>query len=241
MESLEWSFVEELPMMVSNIIKTCSPPNYIINTIIHQIADQMRKETKRKLVAEEILGHTGMAPPCQQQQYRERKYKNGDSNEDDDQHKEDPNRTIPNLNPNWKMSGKEFRRMISPNSKNCSKVGNCPVCVMYNIIGRCRFGSKCHNHHDELPESVRDEMDKWIKHARKKLVRRKIQRRKGMMMKRSTMNDGMANVWENPLHSPNSTYRVKIAVTKLVAMKNACQILNYTPLTLDILKKKIVD
>jgi hypothetical protein len=34
---------------------------------------------------------------------------------------------------------------------------------MYNIIGRCGFGSKCHNYHDELPADVRDEMDKWIK------------------------------------------------------------------------------
>jgi hypothetical protein len=34
---------------------------------------------------------------------------------------------------------------------------------MFHIIGRCGFGSKCRNLHDELPEPVRDEMDKWIK------------------------------------------------------------------------------
>jgi hypothetical protein len=175
-DGVEWSFVEE-PMMVSNIIKTRSPPNYIINTIIHRIADQTREETKRKLVAEGILGHTGMTPP-RQQQYRERKYKNGDSDEDDDEHEEDPNHTYPNLNPNWKMSGNKFRRVISPNSKNCPKVGNRPVCVMYNIIGRCGFGSKCHNHHDELPESVRDEMDKWIKACKEK-AKKKNPKKKG--------------------------------------------------------------
>jgi hypothetical protein len=57
-DEVEWSFIEDLPTTVANIIKTRSPPNYIINTMIQQIADQTCKENKRKLVAEGILGHT---------------------------------------------------------------------------------------------------------------------------------------------------------------------------------------
>jgi predicted transposase YdaD len=34
---------------------------------------------------------------------------------------------------------------------------------MYNIIGRCGFGSKCKNYHDDLPVDVKEKMDKWIK------------------------------------------------------------------------------
>jgi hypothetical protein len=62
-EAVEWSFVEDLPATVANIIRTRSPPNYIINTIIRQIADQTREENKRKLAAAGILGHTGLTPP----------------------------------------------------------------------------------------------------------------------------------------------------------------------------------
>jgi hypothetical protein len=50
----------------------------------------------------------------------------------------------------------------------------------------------------------------------------------------------VANVKRNLLHSPNSAYRVRIlAVKKLVVMKNVYQILDYTSLTLGVLKIKI--
>jgi hypothetical protein len=163
-DGVEWSFVEDLPATVANIIKTRSPPNYIINTIIRQIADQTKDDNKRKLIAEGIQNRTGLTPPRKQRQRERNKNKNNDSDDDDDEREEDPNRTNQNLNPNWKMSGNEFRRVISPNvKKSCPKVGDRPVCAMFNIIGRCGFGSKCKNYHDVLPADVHDAMDKWIK------------------------------------------------------------------------------
>jgi hypothetical protein len=81
---------------------------------------------------------------------------------------------------------------------------------------------------------------KWTngsKRARRK-PKRRTRRRKGATKRNATI-DGTTNVRRNTLHSPNSVHRVRIAVTELVAMKNAYQILDYTPLTLGILKKEI--
>jgi hypothetical protein len=167
-DEVEWSFVEDLPKTVANIIKTRSPPGYIINTLISRIADQTRAETKRKLMAEGILNHTGLTPPRKQRQAERRKNRNNkESDDDDDEREEDPSRLNPNVDPKWRMSGNEFRRVISPHAKkDCPKVGNQQVCAMFHILGRCGFGSKCHNFHDELPGAVHDEMDKWIKHCK---------------------------------------------------------------------------
>jgi hypothetical protein len=178
-EAVEWSFVEDLPTTIANIIKTRSPPNY--NTIIRQIANQTRDESKRKLAAEGVLGHTGLTPPRKHRQRERNKNKNRgrDSSDDEDyEREEDPNRTNQNPDPNWKMSGNEFRRVISPNTKSCPKVGERPVCAMFHIIGRCGFGSRCHNHHDELPDPIREEMDKWIK-ACKEEAKKKNPKKKG--------------------------------------------------------------
>jgi hypothetical protein len=180
-EAVEWSFVEDLPTTIANIIKTRSPPNYIINTIIRQIANQTRDESKRKLAAEGVLGHTGLTPPRKHRQRERNKNKNrgrDSSDDEDNEREEDPNRTNQNPDPNWKMSGNEFRRVISPNTKSCPKVGERPVCAMFHIIGRCGFGSRCHNHHDELPDPVREEMDKWIK-ACKEEAKKKNPKKKG--------------------------------------------------------------
>jgi hypothetical protein len=38
---------------------------------------------------------------------------------------------------------------------------------MFNIVGRCYFGSKCHHSHEDLPDNVAKEMDNWIKECRK--------------------------------------------------------------------------
>jgi hypothetical protein len=109
-----------------------------------------------------------LTPPRKQRQRERNKYRNkgNDSDDEANEREEDPNHTNQNLNPKWKMSGNEFRRIISPNVKNSPKVGDRPVCAMFNIIGRCGFGSKCHNYHDELPEAVQIEMDKWIKECK---------------------------------------------------------------------------
>jgi hypothetical protein len=66
------------------------------------------------------------------------------------------------------MAWKEFRRVISQNIENCPTNGEKQVCAMYNIVGRCPFGSQCKHSHDELPSDVRDEFEEWIKECKSK-------------------------------------------------------------------------
>jgi hypothetical protein len=39
---------------------------------------------------------------------------------------------------------------------------------MYNIVGRCYFGSQCRHSHDDLSDNAAEEMDKWISECKKK-------------------------------------------------------------------------
>jgi hypothetical protein len=66
------------------------------------------------------------------------------------------------------MSANEFRKVISPHLSECPKLDDKSVCAMYNIVGRCYFGSQCRHSHDELSDGAADEMEKWIKDCKKK-------------------------------------------------------------------------
>jgi hypothetical protein len=60
------------------------------------------------------------------------------------------------------MANKEFKWVISPNTSKCPKLGEKSICTMYNIVGRCYFGSRCHHSHDELTGAVKNEFEKWV-------------------------------------------------------------------------------
>jgi hypothetical protein len=84
------------------------------------------------------------------------------------QRKEDLNQTNKNLNPDWKMSWREFRRVITPYVVSCPKNGEKSVCARYFIVGKCFFGSQCHHSHDDLTDEAKVEIEKWIGECKKK-------------------------------------------------------------------------
>jgi hypothetical protein len=61
----------------------------------------------------------------------------------------------------------EFKRVISPFAKTCPKLGDKSICAMFNLVGRCHFGSRCHHSHEELPENVGVEMERWVAECKK--------------------------------------------------------------------------
>jgi hypothetical protein len=66
------------------------------------------------------------------------------------------------------MSAKKFKELLSPYTTEMPKLGNKTICAMYNIVGRCVFGNQCRHSHDELPEDIYAEVDKWIKACKEK-------------------------------------------------------------------------
>jgi hypothetical protein len=39
---------------------------------------------------------------------------------------------------------------------------------MFNIVGRCHFGARCHHSHDELPDDVCEAIENWVAECKKK-------------------------------------------------------------------------
>jgi hypothetical protein len=79
----------------------------------------------------------------------------------------DPAKTNDKVRKEWKMSMNEFRRVMGPDMKNCPTLDGKSICAMFNIVGRCYFGSSCHHSHDDLPDDVCEKMEKWIEECRK--------------------------------------------------------------------------
>jgi hypothetical protein len=61
----------------------------------------------------------------------------------------------------------EFKRVISPFAKTCPKLGDKSICAMFNLVGRCHFGSRCYHSHEELPEDVGVAMERWVAECKK--------------------------------------------------------------------------
>jgi hypothetical protein len=161
--NVAWEHLENLPNDIKYKIMNRERPNFIVSTMIRAIADQSKREYKRKQELENFFEPTGLTPPRKQRQHENnRRRKKNDSDDDADEREDDPRRYNPNINKKWKMSVKEFRRIISPNVSECPKLNNKSICAMYNITGRCVFGAQCNHSHDELTGDIKDEFEEWI-------------------------------------------------------------------------------
>jgi hypothetical protein len=169
MDLVSWQILETLVCKVRHLIRRRSRPDFIINTVIQNIADHSKSKYKRKL--EETIGgrlsHTGLTPPRKQRQqnnhdYQKGRFKKEDADNGNDSDRENV-RKNPNLNKQWKMTVKEFRRIITPNTKKAMPmIGERSICAMYNIVGRCVFGAQCHHSHEELTGEAKAEFEKWL-------------------------------------------------------------------------------
>jgi hypothetical protein len=170
MDSVGWSMLETLVCEVRHLIRRRSRPDFIINTVIQNIADQSKSDYKRKL-QETIggnLGHTGHTLPRKQRQqnnhdYQREKFKREAADDNGNDSDRENFRKTPKLNKQWKMSVKEFRRVITPNTKKgMPMIGERSICAMYNIVGRCVYGAQCHHSHEELTGEAKAEFEKWL-------------------------------------------------------------------------------
>jgi hypothetical protein len=164
---VEWSHVERLQGSMGDFIRTREKPAIVMTKVLHGISDQ----TKRELQAKRKRDYTnpedpGAGDPNARRQRLAKQRNNGD-NDEGAEREVDPAKTNDKVRKEWKMSMNEFRRVMGPDMKNCPTLDGKSICAMFNIVGRCYFGSSCHHSHDELPDDICEEMDKWIEERRK--------------------------------------------------------------------------
>jgi hypothetical protein len=185
---VDWEVLECTPKEIGRFIRSQEKPTLLINGVLRTIADEARSELKRKQeAAAAIEDHTGFTPPRnkfkQNQQDKLQKQQRGGgggprndffkaAHEVDSDHEDGIQRKNPNVNKNWKMSTTKFKEIISPYTTKMPKLGNRSICAMYNIVGRCVFGNQCRHSHDDLPDDVCAEIDKWIKSCKEKAMKK---------------------------------------------------------------------
>jgi hypothetical protein len=173
---VDWEVLETTSKEISRMIRSQAKPSLMINGILRTIADEARSELKRKQEAAAAMEeHTGFTPPRKGQKKEQvqqllqknpankqppQRFKN---EQDADSDREDGiQRKNPNVNKDWKMSSREFKNVLAPYTADMPKLGNRSICAMFHIVGRCLFGNRCRHSHDELPESVCVEIERWI-------------------------------------------------------------------------------
>jgi hypothetical protein len=172
-EKVNWKPLEDCSDEIRTSLQKRDPLGFVLTDMIQSVIDQSKRELKRK--HEDEAGaktRTGGFSPTAKKPKRGKKgrgNRNRDSSDDDDSDREvDPQCHNPKLNPNWKMSWKDFRKIISPRVDGCPKINDKSVCAMFNIVGECYFGSRCNHSHEDLPKKVKDEMQKWIDDCKEK-------------------------------------------------------------------------
>jgi hypothetical protein len=138
--------------------------------VFKNILEQTKRELKRKRGAEDD-GDSSDDKKGRKNKFRKFKKNEGKGGADDGNpdRESDPERFNENVRANWKMSANKFRNVISPHLSECPKLDDKSVCAMYNIVGRCYFGSQCRHSHDKLlSDGAADAMEKWIKDCKKK-------------------------------------------------------------------------
>jgi hypothetical protein len=142
-EKVKWGYLEDCAEEISSTLHKRAPLGFVLTEMIQKVIDQSNQEQKRKQDADgnEVKTPTGFSPARNKQKRKHKnKNKNHDnSDEDDDSDREvDPQSKNPKVNPNWKMSWKEFRQVISPHVAKCPKVNDKAVCARLMLLNTLR-------------------------------------------------------------------------------------------------------
>jgi hypothetical protein len=126
-EEVKWSYLEDCAEEISSTLHKRAPLGFVLTEMIQSVIDQSNQELKQKQDAggNEQKTPTGFSPARnkQKRKHKNKNKNNNSSDDDDDSDREvDPQSRNPKVNPNWKMSWKEFRQVISPHVANCPKV-----------------------------------------------------------------------------------------------------------------------
>jgi hypothetical protein len=161
---VKWRYLEKTADTITTLVQSQQKSNFVLTRIYKELLEQTKRDQKRKRNAEDDDEEASDEKRGKRNKFRKFK-KNGDGNPD---RETDPEKINENVRDNWKMSANEFRKVISPHLADCPKLDNKNVCAMYNIVGRCYFGSQCRHSHDDLSDNAAEEMDKWIIECKKK-------------------------------------------------------------------------
>jgi hypothetical protein len=168
---VKWRYLEKTADTITTLVQSQQRPNFVITGVFKNILEQTKRELKRKRNADGDDGDSADDRKGRKNnKFRKfrKNYGKGGVDEGNPDRETDPEKHNENVRSNWKMSANEFRKVISPHLAECPKLDDKSVCAMYNIVGRCYFGSQCRHLHDELSTGAAEEMDKWIKECKKK-------------------------------------------------------------------------
>jgi hypothetical protein len=173
-EQVEWEHIDEIAKTIHGFVKARTKPTFVLPRVIRQIYDQtirdLAADRKRKYDDDRAAIGIGGDPNANNRLKRLKKNdRKGDGGGYEPEREVDPEKSNDNVHKDWKMSANEFRRVMGEHMKSCPTLEDGKsICAMFNIVGRCYFGSKCHHSHDELPDNIVKKMDDWINECRKK-------------------------------------------------------------------------
>jgi hypothetical protein len=162
---VNWISMESLPAKVQGYINDREKPAIILTNMNRVL---LENQNKRKQKEDPIDPANDYAKRQRQGQ------EGGDAKPGNHQgYYEDPNKNNLNVRKAWKLSQRDFRRIISPYAGSCPKQDGKPLCASFLIMGRCGYGSRCQRVHKNLQEDTIQTMSEWIKNCKAKAEERK--------------------------------------------------------------------
>jgi hypothetical protein len=167
-DKVNWVSMEALPAKVEGYINDREKPAIIITNMTRVLLENQNKrkpaEHNRDQGNQQGNGGGGIL----KRQRLGNENAAGSPGFDDD-----PNKINPNVRKTWKMSQRDFRRIISPYAGSCPKQDGKPLCASFLIMGRCGYGSRCLRIHENLNGDMIQTMSKWIETCKTKAAEKK--------------------------------------------------------------------
>jgi hypothetical protein len=158
-----WISMEALPAKIQGYINDREKPAIIITNMTRVL---LENQNKRKMIDNDQTDQGNNLP---------KRPREGNIVEGAKQGKqgEDPDKLNPSVRKDWKLSQKDFRRIISPYAGSCPKQDGKPLCASFLIMGRCGYGARCQRVHENLHEDSVQKMTDWIKSCKTKAEEKK--------------------------------------------------------------------
>jgi hypothetical protein len=169
---VNWISMEALPAKVQGYINDREKPAIILTNMTRVLLENQNK--RRPAIQDQGPGLGDGTP---------KRPRLGNEREDAGGHHaggygDDPNKINSNVRKDWKLSQRDFRRIISPFAGSCPKQDGKPLCAAFLIMGRCGYGSRCQRVHDNLSEDTIQTMTKWIETCKTKAEARENKKKK---------------------------------------------------------------
>jgi hypothetical protein len=159
---VNWVSLEALPAKVQGYINDREKPAIILTNMTKILLENQNK--RKPADQNQQQGNQGKGDFAKRQRLGNDGNDAGNQGYRDD----DPNKINPNVRKTWKMSQRDFRRIISPYAGSCPKQDGKPLCASFLIMGRCGYGSRCLRVHENLSGDTIQTMSEWIETCKAK-------------------------------------------------------------------------